>query len=167
MKHTIVRFSDRVNSILEVLGSFLMGGLVIVIGIQVLARYLFNSPLPWSEELGRIIFSWIVFLGTSIAIKRGAHMGLHFIVELSPLKIKGFITKLSLLFTGVFFLIIVIHGLKVAYHISSNVTPAMEISQGWQYYAIPMGAFFALLHIPALFIQERKTGELDDLSSSM
>lgn len=167
MKHTVVRFSDRVNSVLEVLGSFLMTFLVIVIGTQVAARYLFNSPLFWSEELGRIIFTWIVFLGTSIAIKRGAHMGLHFIVELSPPLIKGFITKISLLFTGVFFLIILIEGLKVAYHVSSNIMPAMEISQGWQYSAIPVGAFFALLHIPALFIQDRKPGELNDISTGL
>jgi TRAP-type C4-dicarboxylate transport system permease small subunit len=168
MKNAVIRFSDRINLFLEIVGCVLLGIMVICIGTQVVTRYVFNSPLPWSEELGRVIFSWIVFIGTSIGVKRGAHMGMHFIVELAPPKVRAFVAKTGPLFAAVFFFIILIEGIKVAYLVSASQTPAMEISQGWQYAAIPAGAFFALLHIPAILIQDKRPGEIvDDINIGM
>jgi TRAP-type C4-dicarboxylate transport system permease small subunit len=168
MKDAVIRFSDRVNLFLEIVGCVLLGAIVICTGTQVVARYVFNAPLPWSEELGRIIFSWIVFIGTSIGVKRGAHMGMHFIVELAHPKVRAFVAKAAPLFAAVFFCIILIEGVKVAYHVSSSQTPAMEISQVWQYAAIPAGAFFALLHIPAILLQDKRPGEIvNDINISM
>jgi TRAP-type C4-dicarboxylate transport system permease small subunit len=168
MKDAVIRFSDRVNLFLEIVGCILLGSIVICIGTQVVARYVFNAPLPWSEELGRVIFSWIVFIGTSIGVKRGAHMGMHFIVELAHPKVRAFVAKTAPLLGAIFFLIVLIEGIKVAYQVSSGETPAMEISQAWQYSAIPVGAFFALLHIPAILLQDKRPGEIvNDINISM
>lgn len=45
--------------------------MVVVMGVQVVARYIFNSSLSWSEELSRYLFIWSAFLSLPYTIKNG------------------------------------------------------------------------------------------------
>ena len=40
----------------------------------VVARYVFNAPLVWSDELASILFLWLAMLGAVIAFRRDEHM---------------------------------------------------------------------------------------------
>ena len=40
--------------------------MVLVTLAQVIFRYVLAAPLPWSEELARYCFVWIVFLGGAV-----------------------------------------------------------------------------------------------------
>ena len=46
--------------------------LVAVVFYQVLARYAFNSPPSWTEELARYCQVWIILLTSSICIRKGS-----------------------------------------------------------------------------------------------
>ncbi|MGD9567591.1 MAG: TRAP transporter small permease [Sedimentibacter sp.] len=50
---------------------------VIVIFIQVIARYVFNSSLSWSEEFSRYLFIWQTWLGASVALRDNKHIRLE------------------------------------------------------------------------------------------
>jgi TRAP-type C4-dicarboxylate transport system permease small subunit len=50
---------------------------VIVIFIQVIARYVFNSSLSWSEEFSRYLFIWQTWLGSSVALRDKKHIRLE------------------------------------------------------------------------------------------
>jgi TRAP-type C4-dicarboxylate transport system permease small subunit len=50
---------------------------VIVIFIQVIARYVFNSSLSWSEEFSRYLFIWQTWLGASVALRDDKHIRLE------------------------------------------------------------------------------------------
>jgi TRAP-type C4-dicarboxylate transport system permease small subunit len=49
---------------------------------QVISRYLFASPLIWSEELARYLFIWIGFLSSWLAWKHRAHIALDAVTML-------------------------------------------------------------------------------------
>ena len=51
---------------------------------QVIFRYVIAAPLPWSEELARYCFVWIVFLGGAIGLSRGIHLGVDLFVNMLP-----------------------------------------------------------------------------------
>ena len=58
---------------------------IIVLFAGVLARYVFQAPLIWSDELASILFLWLAMLGSVIALQRGEHMRLTAVVGgLSP-----------------------------------------------------------------------------------
>lgn len=57
----------------------------ILVLVQVIARYVFNHSLSWSEELCRFIFIWSIWLGTSIAAKDNSHLRIEILYN----KTKG------------------------------------------------------------------------------
>jgi len=59
-------------------------GIFLCVLAQVVARYVFNRPLTWSEELARYLFIWCSFLGWIIASRRNGHLAMTFVVERMP-----------------------------------------------------------------------------------
>lgn len=84
---------------------FLAVMLVLVFG-NVVLRYGFNSGITISEEVSRIMFVWLTFLGAVVAMKEHAHLGIDsFTKRLSPVGKKLCVVLTSFLLLGVCFLI--------------------------------------------------------------
>ena len=47
----------------------------------VVARYVFHSPLVWSDELASILFLWLSMLGAVVVLRRGEHMRMTALVN--------------------------------------------------------------------------------------
>ena len=65
------------NRVLVRLETYAVGVLVIAVAdvvlLQVLMRYLFAYPNPWSEEVSRFCFIWMSMLGASLAVAHRSH----------------------------------------------------------------------------------------------
>lgn len=48
--------------------------MVLSVFVNVVLRYGFNSGIPASEELSRLLFVWMVFIGATLAYPQGEHM---------------------------------------------------------------------------------------------
>ncbi len=59
-------------------------GIFLCVILQVVFRYVLNSPLTWSEELARYLFIWCAFLGWIIASRRRSHLAMTFVVDRLP-----------------------------------------------------------------------------------
>lgn len=56
----------------------LLAGLILVFvvmisGVQITLRYVFNAPLEWPEELSGVLVIWLTFLGAITLVRRGQH----------------------------------------------------------------------------------------------
>ena len=69
--------SSRLQAIARVISILSIIGMLIVIIIQIVARYVFASPPTWTEEIGKLLMIWGGLLGTSIAFKRRADIVLY------------------------------------------------------------------------------------------
>ena len=47
---------------------------ILVLFAGVVSRYVFHSPLLWSDELASILFLWLAMFGSVVALRRGEHM---------------------------------------------------------------------------------------------
>ncbi len=75
-------FVDRIE---ETLIATLLGLMTLITFANVVARYAFNSNIFWALELTVFMFAWLVLLGASYAVKKGAHLGVDAIINvLSP-----------------------------------------------------------------------------------
>lgn len=67
--------------------------MVIIMGIQITARYVFSSSLSWSEEITRFLFIASGFLSASYCIKKGASVKIGQLVGMLP-TMGGHVMKL-------------------------------------------------------------------------
>ena len=120
----------------------------------VVARYVFNRPLTWSDELASILFLWLAMLGAAIALRRGEHMRLTTIVNGLPPRSRAFVET----FTGCIVVLFVGALLQPAYeHFDDQwvvTTPALEWHDGVRVAAIGVGALL-MLGIALLRLLER------------
>lgn len=79
----ILRFiNDKLEEILGIVGLAIM---VILIFLQVICRYILHAALPWSEEIARFLFLWVIWLGASHATKERKHIRLDVVTS----RLKG------------------------------------------------------------------------------
>ncbi len=77
----IVSFIDK--HLEEVLCAVLLAVMTIVIFLQIVLRLL-GLPLSWTEEIGRYMFIWLIYIGCASAIRKRKHIS----VELLDLFLK-------------------------------------------------------------------------------
>jgi tripartite ATP-independent transporter DctM subunit len=123
---------------------------VVVLFSGIVARYIFQRPIIWSDELASVLFLWLAMLGAVIALRRGEHMRMTAIVARFP-KRRPFFDALALA-AGLGFLVLVMRpATNWAFEEGFVVTPAMEISAAWRAAAFPIGVglmiVFALLRL--------------------
>ena len=110
-----VRLS-RFARISQVLMASCLGVMAVAVFINVVLRYGFGSGVAASEELSRLLFVWMVFIGATAAYPTGEHMAFnsllvalrhkprlrHILAQMSHLGVDSLmIVSLTLLFTGV------------------------------------------------------------------
>ena len=75
----------KVFEVLIVVGMTVMSLLVF---LNVVLRYGFSSGIPFSVEVSRVILVWIIFLGASVAMAKGAHISVDTLVARLPRKVR-------------------------------------------------------------------------------
>lgn len=70
---------------LETLVVLCLAGMVVLVFGNVVLRYVFNTGISISEELSRMLFVWMTFIGAIVAMAEGTHLGMDSVVrKLSP-----------------------------------------------------------------------------------
>ena len=60
---------------------FFMSGMVVLIFVQVIYRYILKEPLSWSEELATYFFSGIIFFGAVILYRDEKHINMSMLLD--------------------------------------------------------------------------------------
>lgn len=87
----------------EVLLLIMLCVMVIIMGIQITARYVFSSSLSWSEEVTRFLFICSGFLSASYCIKRSLSVKIDQLVNMLPGKGVHIVRLISYSIQLVFF----------------------------------------------------------------
>ncbi len=119
---------------------------------NVLARYVFNRPLVWGDELASILFVWLCVLGAVLAMRRNEHMRLTALISRAPPHVRSLLDVVVLTIVSAFLVMIVHPALEYAYDESYVRTPAMEISNTWRAAAVFVGAVLLGLSAALRFV---------------
>ena len=139
----LARLLTRVDGALAPLVAALAAGIVVVeictLFAGIVARYLFQTPLVWSDELASILFLWLASLGSVIALQRGAHMRMTALVGLTTPRAREFFDVFASVATLIFVLAMWSPAFEYAMDERQITTPALEISNAWRAAALPIG----------------------------
>ena len=120
--------------------------MVLVTLAQVIFRYVLAAPLPWSEELARYCFVWIVFLGGAVGLSRGTHLGVDLLVNAFPEVARRLFDALTNTLIAIFAATVIYASLPVLNINMFQRSPALGIQMSYIYMAIPisMGIIFLI-----------------------
>lgn len=140
MKKCLKLLNRHFEEVFLVAGTIVM---VLTIFFQVIARYVLNQPLAWSEELARYIFVWSVWLAVPYTVTKGRHIRLEIISDMLGNKAKFVMDMLFFLVSAAFFAYVGYHSVGVVQGIAKmkQVTPAMQIPKYLCYMSLPVGCF--------------------------
>lgn len=79
----------------EVASVLLLATILVLMFTQVIARYLFQAPLFWSDELGRYCYVWMSFVAATALIARRGHIRIDLINSLLGPRTRGAVDFLA------------------------------------------------------------------------
>lgn len=124
-------------------------GLVILVCTNVFARYVLALSVMWSEELSRLLFVWVVFLGAYVALCRKGHMAVVLVIDMLPPRLRNALVMLGLVLVLGFVLVIGFTGSRLAWtaYAFGRVTPILGISAAWGYLSVPVASALMSLRL--------------------
>ena len=145
-----------VRKLVKLIIMIMFGLLVLVVFAQVIARFVFNDPFRWSEELARYLQIWMIILTSSICIRKGTHIAIDYATHALPFIYRKLLKLVLLLLIMFYLIIIIVYGAKIISIITMQISPAMQIPIYIVYLAVPIGGF--LMFIEALISFFKLTG---------
>jgi tripartite ATP-independent transporter DctM subunit len=133
---------------LEIATALLVVAEIVILFIGIVARYAFNRPLIWSDELASLLFLWLAMLGTVLALRRGEHMRMTALVNRFRLRTRHFFELLALIAALVFFGGILLPAFDYTAGEAIVSLLSLGISMSWRAAAMPIG--IALLGVTVL-----------------
>ncbi len=133
----------------EIIGVVLLTVVVGLIFIGVVLRLSFNSGISYQEELSRMLYVVVVYLGASYGMRSQDHIRVVVIFNLFPAylqKILRIITDMIWLF---FNIVIIIYALKVHQTMVQfpGYSAVLQIPMHYVFFIVPVGFFLMSLRL--------------------
>lgn len=127
----------------EVIAGTLLVLMALATLLNVVARYFFNSPVPWADEFSRYAFIWLVFVGAVVCTKQGRHISIDLVVTALPSRVRPFVQILADIATAVLMLIIIYYGWLLTSS-ATQPTSTLKVPQYVVYMIVPLSALLIL-----------------------
>lgn len=82
---SVLRWLFKAFDLFVVLG---MAVISLLIFANVVLRYGFSSGIPFAVEVSRVVLVWVIFMGSVVALAKGAHLGVESLVVRLPQKAR-------------------------------------------------------------------------------
>ncbi|TWA95586.1 TRAP-type C4-dicarboxylate transport system permease small subunit [Azospirillum brasilense] len=117
-----------------------LAALVVMTIAAVFARYIFDAPLHWGEEMSGLLMIWIIMIGAIVAERDGQHLDIPLFVDLLPTRIRAAVD----LAVSALSIVVLTYagwlGYLLAQSAQYKLTEILQISWFWIDIAVPVGA---------------------------
>ncbi|MGI6034894.1 MAG: TRAP transporter small permease [Limnochordia bacterium] len=137
----------------------ILSSVVGIVFVQVISRYVFFYSLPWSEEMARYLFVWMIMLGGNVGVKRRNHVRIDAIFSVISQKAAVGLEILTTLVLMVLFGFMTVNSVEmVSFALATNqLTPATQIPIGHVYLVFPIGSGCMLFQNVVVLLQQINT----------
>lgn len=126
------RLVFHLERVVEYLMALALAVMVVTVFGNVVLRYAFNTGIAAAEEIARLMFVWLIFLGAILALRRHAHLGVEMVQARLPKRLRRACAVLSHL--------LMLYGLWLFLHGS------------WTQTEIGMGMYSTVLRYPTALL---------------
>src|SRR5512147_2260390 len=114
--------------------------------LGVFSRYVMARTFTWYDEIARLLFVWIVFLGAAVGVRRSAHFRLHLVLDRFPPGMRRVAHVVGVLVLMGFGLLMIQQGWKLVELGQFQRTPVMGLSKQYVYASVPAGGALIILY---------------------
>lgn len=136
---TFIRTINRaIDWVLKYFLSAMFALMVIVVFVQVFSRNVLETSFIGILDIAQLLFSWCIFIGAALALRRDAHYNLdliptHWHGANAFLKAFGHSASLVVVY------VLAVIGYDFTLNSSSQEIPSLQISGMWLFMPIPIG----------------------------
>lgn len=135
--------------------AILLLAILLITAARVVGRYLMGVGLPWSEELTRLLFVWLVL----VAAARTRHMAIDFLPDASGPRARRALKLFAVLLGAGLLALLVRQGLILVELTSFDRFTALGVSVQYLYWAVVVGcSLWIALSLAALRWPEPDSG---------
>ncbi|ENH95890.1 C4-dicarboxylate transport system permease small protein [Gracilibacillus halophilus YIM-C55.5] len=149
----IVKMIDQINKVVKILVGIFIAVMAVTIILQVFSRYVLGSSLTWSEEMARYFSIYAVFFGAALALRRQNLIAVEVLHEFLPKHITKWLKLIVQVICVVFFIVLIVQGFNMMDRVSTQQSPALQISMLIPYASIPIGGMLMILNSFAVSIE--------------
>lgn len=116
--------------------------------VQIITRFVLETPAEWTEVLIRFSLIWMVFMGIPMAFRQGAMVSVDVLYRWSPARMRRLLDWVVCLAALTLIVIITWWGWDYALRGRVQSMAGLEsISMFWAYLAMPVGGVFSVIGI--------------------
>ncbi|MDR2708491.1 MAG: TRAP transporter small permease [Elusimicrobiota bacterium] len=136
-----------IDKILSIACAAILSLMTILLAFYVSGVYIFKTPSAPVLTLVKFLFVWLVMYGAAFVFGKKQHINLSFVRDILPLKIKIIVEIISEALIAVFAGAVLVYG---GWHFMLKqmleINPAVHISMGYVYCAVPISGIFILFY---------------------
>jgi len=140
-------FLPRFSRGLEILTAILLLVVVGLVSAQVVARYVFDASLTWSEEAARMTFVYLTFLGAALALGRGQNLRIDLFVGRLGRRARLWLDLSLHVLSLAFVLVVLAYSIPLVQRLYPTPTPALQWSMVTFYAGIPTGSLAMVVYL--------------------
>lgn len=147
---------------IEPILALILAVLVGVVFANVIGRYWLGYGLTWADEIARFLFVWLTFLGATVGLARGAHVGMDMLTKALPRAAERGLSLVVLALMLLFLAVLLWQSLELVQRSMTFRTPALGLPRGMIYVVAPVSAALmslACLHQGWKILREGRGGD--------
>jgi TRAP-type C4-dicarboxylate transport system permease small subunit len=84
----------------DAFGVLLFALLFLVFVVQVVARFVLNQPLPWTDEAAVVLYLWAVLWGAAVVCREREHVAFDLLYQSASLPVRRVMALVAALLVG-------------------------------------------------------------------
>lgn len=132
----------------ELIAGVTMLAITGVLFAGVLWRYVFGDPLGWSDEVARVLFVWLAFIGAAIGVKRRLHASVSVLSSRMPARWRFATSIFAMVLMAVMAVLFIYTGaIEAVTAFGQQSMPVTGLPTGWLYLAVPVSGVLMMVYL--------------------
>lgn len=140
-----------IDQIVSWIAQLVMGvSAIVVLAVtfaQVLCRFVLKSPLPWSQDILRLAFTYLVFWGAAWCVRDKTHLNVDVLLSALPEKSRKVGEILINILLCAFFVFVIVVGFQFAMSGLTQTTSYLPLPMTVYYCSIPTAGILMLFYM--------------------
>jgi TRAP-type C4-dicarboxylate transport system permease small subunit len=142
------------NRGLDYVAALLFAVALVLVNAQIVCRFVLAISVPWTEEVSRLFFVWLAFLGAAIGAREGALIVIDTLPEVIGPPWRTWVEPLVRLVSLAVIVVLFLGSIPLVQSVWPTTLATVDwISNGWAYLAFTASFGLMALYAAAPFVR--------------